>query len=99
MKYTLRFLSVAESDLGDVLAYLSADNPKASRDMLSKFEECFELLADNPMIGRAPREQSLNKLGYRYWTIGNHLIFYVIHEKTVVIHRVIHGARSYLDLL
>jgi plasmid stabilization system protein ParE len=45
------------------------------------------------------REQDLSRIGYRYMVIGNYLIFYTIGGDTVLVHRIIHGARDYLLLL
>jgi len=95
--YQVRLLSVAEDDLGGILAYVTENNRVAAADLLDKFEMCFERLSVNPHLGKAAQEEPLISLGYRYLVVSNYLVFYVVREKTVVIHRVIHGARKYAD--
>jgi len=56
------------------------------------------LLAANPYLGRVPKDVALLDLGYRYLIVQNYLIFYVIEERTVFVHRIVHGARDLLDL-
>jgi plasmid stabilization system protein ParE len=56
-------------------------------------------LSDNSRLGSLPKEDSLEELGYRYLTLENYLIFYTIDTPVIYIHRIIHGARNYTDLL
>lgn len=99
MKYAVRFLSVSEEDLGSVLDHISLNNPPAARKLLASFENKFELLRDNPLLGKLPLDETLREFGYRYLVVSNYLVFYVVRQNEVVIHRVLHGARNYLDLL
>lgn len=95
---TIRLLSTAENDLSDIVTYIAEDNHQAGIAMLEKFEKSLEALDSNPRLGRVPKEESLSALGYRYLVVSNYLIFYVIRDDTVIVHRIIHGARNYLDL-
>lgn len=94
----VRLLSTAEYDLSDIVSYITEDNRAAGIAMLEKFETTLESLAANPYLGRVPKEEALSSLGYRYLIVSNYLVFYVVREQTVVVHRIIHGARNYLDL-
>jgi toxin ParE1/3/4 len=38
-------------------------------------------------------------MGYRYLIVADYLVFYTFEEQTVLVHRIIHGARDYLRLL
>jgi toxin ParE1/3/4 len=56
------------------------------------------LLATNPHLGRIPKDAALLDLGYRYLVVQNYLIFYVVEDRTIFVHRIVHGARDYLGL-
>lgn len=98
-KATVRLLSIAEDDLAEIIAYLAAENLAAAEKLADKIETRLSQLADYPSLGRIPAEEELARLGYRYLVIDNYLLFYTLTTKTVLIHRIIHGARDYLNLL
>jgi toxin ParE1/3/4 len=99
VKYQVRLLSIAEEDFTEVISFIAADNPTAADAIANKIEKNLELLSENPNLGRIPREEEIRNLGYRYLIVQNYLIFYTIAEKTIFIHRILHGARNYKSLL
>lgn len=50
-------------------------------------------------LGGTLREEDLARMGYRYLVVGNYLVFYILGSDTILVHRIIHGARDYLALL
>ena len=98
-KYQVRLLSIAEEDFTEIISYIAADNPTAADAIANKIEKNLELLSDNPNLGRIPREEEIKNLGYRYLIVQNYLIFYTIEERTIFVHRILHGARNYKTLL
>lgn len=98
-KYQVRLLRIARDDFIEIISFIAADNPAAAESIASKIEKNLELLSDNPNLGRIPREEEIRNLGYRYLIVQNHLIFYTIEERTIFIHRILHGARNYKTLL
>jgi len=98
-KYQIRLLSIAEEDFTEIISFIAADNPTAADAIASDIEKNLELLSINPNLGRIPREEELRNLGYRYLIVKNYLIFYTIEERTIFIHRILHGARNYKTLL
>lgn len=98
-KYQVRFLSIAEEDFTEIISFIAADNPIAADAIANKIEKNLELLSGNPNLGRIPREEEIRNLGYRYLIVQNYLIFYTIEERTIFIHRILHGARNYRSLL
>ena len=98
-KYQVRLLNIAEEDFTEIISFISADNPSAADAIANNIEKNLELLSANPNLGRIPREEGIRNLGYRYLIVQNYLIFYTIEEKTVFIHRILHGARNYKTLL
>jgi toxin ParE1/3/4 len=98
-KYQVRLLRIAEEDFGEIISFITADNPTAATALADKIEKNLELLSENPKIGRVPREEELKNPGYRYLIVQNYLIFYSIEKKTVLVHRILHGAKNYKSVL
>lgn len=98
-KFQVRFLSIAEEDLTEIVSYIAEDNPTAAIGLADKIEKNLELLSENSQLGRIPRDEEIRNLGYRYIIVDNYLIFYIIEERTIFVHRIIHGARNYKILL
>jgi len=98
-KYTVKFLRIAEDDLAEIITYIAEDRLSAAEKFADKIEKRLARLADHPALGRIPGEEELARLGYRYLVIDNYLVFYTVDEQTVLIHRIIHGARDYVSLL
>lgn len=97
-EYSIRLLRAAEDDFTEIITYIAADKPSAAEALATKIENNLNLLCKNPRLGRIPNEEELIKLGYRYLVVQNYLVFYTIEERTVYVHRIVHGARDYLNL-
>jgi toxin ParE1/3/4 len=98
-KFQIRLLRIAEEDFTEIISYIAADNPIAAVVVADKIEHNLELLTDNPNLGRIPREEEIRNLGYRYLIVHDYLIFYTIEAKTILVHRILHGARNYKTLI
>ena len=98
-KYQVRLLKIAEEDFTEIVSYIAADNLKAANTPTIKIEKNLELLSENSKMGRISRDEEIRTLGYRYIIVQNHIIFYTIEERTILIHRILHGARNYKSLL
>jgi toxin ParE1/3/4 len=94
-KYQIRLLRIAEEDLTEIISFIAADNQTAANKIADKIEKSIELLSENPMLGRIPRDEDIKNLGYRYIIVSDYIIFYTIEEKTIYIHRILHSARNY----
>ena len=99
VKYQIRFLRIAEEDFNEFVSYIAAENPAAANSFATKIEKNLELLSENPLMGRIPRDEEIRNLGYRYLIVKNYIMFYTIEDKTILIHRILHGARNYKSLL
>ena len=97
--FQIRFLKIAEEDFTEIVSYIAADNPIAADAIAAKIEKNLDLLSQNPQLGRIPRDEEIRNMGYRYLIIKNNIIFYTIEEKTILVHRILHGARNYKSLL
>jgi len=98
-KTEVRLLPIAEEDLINIIDFIAEDKPSAAEKMADQFEKSLKLLEIYPQSGRIARQKELARLGYRYFVVGNYLIFYVIRPQFVLVHRILNGARDYLKLL
>jgi toxin ParE1/3/4 len=98
-KFQIRLLKIAEEDLTEIIKFIADDNPTAVEAIANKIEKNLELLPDNPHLGRIPRDEEIKSLGYRYLIVENYIVFYTIEGRTILIHRILHGARNYKSLL
>lgn len=98
-KYQIRLLRIAEEDFNEIISFIADDNPNAANSIANKIEKNIELLSENPKLGRIPRDEDIKNLGYRYIIVQNYIVFYNIEERTILIHRILHGARNYRPLL
>jgi len=98
-KFEIQFLTIAEEDFTEIVSYIALDNPDAADNIANLIEQNLILLSENPRLGRVPRDSDIRNLGYRYLIVNNYLIFYVIEDKTILVHRILHSARNYKSLL
>ncbi len=98
-KYTVRLLPVAEDDLDEIVAYVALDNLEAALKLAEQIESDLSMLSSFPKLGRIPRDSDLREAGYRYLIVADYLVFYTVEKRTVIVHRILHGARDYKDLL
>jgi toxin ParE1/3/4 len=98
-QHEIRLLRLAEEDLTEIISYVAADRPNIAEKLLDRFNVKLAVLTNNPHVGHLPHEISLKQLGYRYLVLDNYLIFYVINGHMIYVHRIIHGARDYKNLL
>lgn len=98
-KFTLRLLSIAEQDSLDLIEYVAAENLSAAHHLADQIEQGIQRLQQHPFIGKVPADPKLARMGYRVLIVDNHLVFYKVREKTVLVYRIIHGARDILPLL
>ena len=98
-KYSVRLLSLAEKDLEELLTYVAAENATAALNLADKIEKELFTLGAHPWLGKIPNDESLAAIGYRVLVVENYLIFYKVTRKTVLVYRIIHGARDLPSLL
>ncbi len=81
----------AEKDIDEILLFIAADNLEAALAFNDRLATRFEMLADNPKIGR---ERPELKQDLRSFPEGNYLVFYREWSGLVAIVSVLHGARD-----
>ncbi len=98
-KYRIEYLPVAQQDLTFIFDYIEKDNPYAAASFIERIDEAVSKLGLFPHIGRIPKDERLQMLGYRMLVIENYLVFYVVKDNLIEIRRIIHGSRKYSFLL
>ncbi len=98
-KYEIRFLQIAEEDFSEIISYIAMDSPKSAANLAEKIAKDIEILSYNPQLGRVPSDEDIKILGYRYLIVRNYIVFYTIEDDKIFIHRILHGARNYKELL
>ncbi len=86
----------AEADLLAIWQFIANHNSAAADRYNDQIWEKITLLAQMPDLGTR-----LNELhgDIRYFTAGNHVVFYRVSVDTLEIIRVLHSARDFLSLL
>ncbi len=87
---------ICEADLFAVWEHIAADNRAAANRVLERLESRFQLLLKFPDIGE---RQDKYHPGMRSVVEGQYIVFYEPTDYGVTVHRVIHGARQWEDLL
>jgi len=98
-KYTIRYLPIAVDDLVSIFDWIANDNTVNAGAFLKKLDHHVLNLKNHPFLGRIPRDEKLKDFGYRVLIIEAYIVFYVVRDKTVEIHRVIHGSRNLADIV
>jgi plasmid stabilization system protein ParE len=96
MEYTITYLSIAENDLLEIVAYISEtlEAPKAALNFIDELGKKIEKLKINPYSYRLYKPSKPIDTEYRLLRVKNYLVFYVVIETTVEIHRVIYSKRD-----
>lgn len=93
-RFTLRYLPAAQTDLVEIFDFIAQDSSHRALSFVEKLDNRIGLLEQHPLLGRVPRHPKLREYGYRVLIVESYLVFYTIREKTIEIHRVVHGSRS-----
>ena len=94
--YKVRYLPLAQKDLEDITDYVSdtLKAPQAAADLLDAVETGTGRLCEHPYSCRVYQPLLPVDLEYRVLVVNNYLVFYVVLDSTVEIHRVIYGKRN-----
>lgn len=98
-RFVLRLLSIAEEDFRNIVEYLAAENLSAAHVVADHIEKQLQSLQRHPFLGKLPSDTKLARMDYRVLVAGDYLVFYKVRGKTVLVYRIIHGARDILPLL
>ena len=94
-KYSVLIFPKAENDLKETKTYFEEILKTPSKTLFEKFFNEIDNLEENPYRYPLLKDPHLNQLGYRIIPIDNFLVFFIVHEKEVQIHRFLYGRRNY----
>jgi toxin ParE1/3/4 len=95
----VRYLRFAEQDLFELYDYVARDAPEAAATFIERIDAAVIQLAAHPHLGPVVREERLRSVGFRYLPVGDHIVFYKVEDGSVIVYRVLHGARDWGRLL
>ena len=98
-KHDIRYLKIAEDDLNEIVDYLLEHSVNAANTFVDDLEKSEEHLSMFPEMGILSKDRKLRSKGYRMVLVGDYLMFYILHDDSVFVMRIIHGKRNYLALL
>jgi toxin ParE1/3/4 len=86
----------AQADLTAIWRFIANHNLRAADAYCDQIQDKFALLAQMPELGT---RLDIVPGDVRYFTVGNHVIFYRVQGDSLQILRVLHGARDFSPLL
>lgn len=101
MKYTVRLVADAESDLLDIYRYVALNDSVEKADrLLDNLEQTIKKLETMPMRGHNPPElERIGVLEYRETFFKPYRIIYQVVKSSVYVYCVLDGRRDLQDLL
>jgi plasmid stabilization system protein ParE len=97
MGYTVRYRDIAKTDILGIKEWLAHFYPGTPGRFIEVLKRGVTNLQDNPYMYEAWQDNPV----YRKMGIQDYLVFYTVDDtnKTVSIHRVLHGARNIQEYL
>lgn len=97
--YKIKIYPTAQQDFRDIIDYLNTLSPDTALRYYDLLTEKIASLAQSPERCPHPRDLALTAKGYRYLIVQNYLVFYIVNDDTVQIHRILYNRRNYSTLL
>jgi toxin ParE1/3/4 len=91
-----------EGELSEIWEFIAEDNPEAANRVIDAIEETFQLLADNPGLGRPKKLKSSRLRNLRFRPVPKfekYLVFYQEIPTGIEVFHVFHAARNIHALL
>ncbi|MCQ2050519.1 MAG: type II toxin-antitoxin system RelE/ParE family toxin [Candidatus Saccharibacteria bacterium] len=99
IKYKVLVFPTAQKDLNEIKFYFTNALKTSLNSLFEKFIKLVGLLKEHPFTYPIHQDSLLKLVGYRVAPIENYLIFYLIKNDTVQIHRVLYAKRNFMQLL
>jgi len=95
------YLPSFQQDIESITDYITytLEAPKAASNLLDELEKSIKDLKMFPLAHRLYRPIKPILTEYRVLTVKNYLVFYVVLEKTIEIHRIIYKKRNLSQLI
>lgn len=97
--YKVKIFPSAQRDLREIVDYLNTMSEEAALRYYDLLISGISSLSSMPERCPHPRDLALAAKGYRYLTVKNYLVFFIVNDSTVQIMRIIYAKRDYTRLL
>ena len=99
--HKLKYLSLAREDLRNITNYISNNlkAQKAAMDFLDTLDDSISRLQQFPYSCKLYQGMEALDTEYRMMPVNNYLVFYVVTEHEVEIHRVIYAKMNIVNLI
>ena len=101
--YQYHFTKKAETDLDEILSYISIElsNPDAAASFLKDLQAVLASICSVPKIGRIVDNEFLPNREIRKSLVGNYVLYYLPDKKEMIIYilRILYGRRSLDELV
>ena len=94
-KYEVRISSAAQRDFLGLAEQLDALPPEEAAQQFEQLLDDTKVLQSAPASCPYARDLQLRLRGYRILAIDDYLFFFVLHNKTVDIRRILYAKRQY----
>lgn len=91
--YKIAYLPVAQKDLLDITVYIidNLKSPKAAMDFIDTLDKSILRLKQYPYSCKLYHPQESLETEYRFLPVKNYLVFFVVTENIVEIHRIVYA--------
>lgn len=91
--YKIAYLPVAQKDLLDIAVYIidNLKSPKAAMDFIDTLDKSILRLKQYPYSCKLYQPQESLETEYRFLPVKNYLVFFVVTENIVEIHRIVYA--------
>ena len=99
--YKLKYLSLAQKDLRDITSYIAdiLKAPKAVMDLVDTLDNSIYRLQQFPYSYKVYQPIEPFEAEYRLLPVKNYLVFYIVTEHEVEIHRIIYAKMNIESLI
>ncbi|WP_018084323.1 type II toxin-antitoxin system RelE/ParE family toxin [Desulfurispora thermophila] len=91
--HEVKYLPLAQRDLINIIDYITdtLKAPKAAMDLVDALDASISRLAQFPYSGRLYQPVQPLQSEYRVLPVKNYLVFYVVNQHEVEIHRILYA--------
>lgn len=99
--YKIQYLPIAKQDLEQIILYISnqLNSYQVAIDLLNVFNKSINQLKQFPYLGKNYQPVKPLLFQYRVLIVKKYLVFYVVKNDVVEIHRILHEKVDFLKIL
>ena len=102
-KYDYVLTDIAESDIDNVLSYISINlgNVVAAKALADEFIDQIDKFCLEPRAGKVVENEFLKRDDVRYFLVKNYIVYYVVDDvsRKIVVLRFVYGKRNQDNIL